>query len=307
MTTALRLIGTILALSLATAGEAAVKTVQQPARSLAGQKTEKSSQERIAILSIIPSQGEPGMTVTLSGTGFSEKAMVFLGSAELPARLIAPKQLSFEIPRLATGLYALFVKNDDGSTSRTLEFSILPVKPVAVSLSPDVVPVCSMVGSRDVTVNGRNFQEGAQVLFDGGAIRSRYLSAEAITFSVPAVKGGMHQVQVRNPEDTHSTPLALLVDNRPEIVAITPGADFVNYYELVIDGRNFLQGSTVVVDGRRISQGAPPSGERDRVRYLDCTRLIYERFPADPTSRPLHIQVINPGSEESPVVTVNTP
>lgn len=302
----------LIALLLFTLPAMAADTAPVPVKKAETRKTRPAQekgpeQERIAILSIIPAQGEPGVTVTLSGTGFSQKATAFLGSSEIPGRLIGQRQFSFEIPRLAPGLYALFVKNDDGSTSKTYSFTVLPLKPVATSLSPETVPACTSAGNRDVVVNGRNFQEGAQVLFDGGAIRSRYLSGESISFTVPPVRGGMHQIQVRNPEETTSMTLGLMIDSRPEITAITPGADYVNHYELAIEGRNFQQGSVLVVDGRRISGGTPAAGERDRVIYMDCTQLIYQRYPADPTPHPLRIQVVNPGNEESPVVTVNTP
>src|ERR1700688_4103445 len=62
----------------------------------------------VNILSIIPAQGEPGITVTLYGTGFSEDISVFLGNDELSATVTSPKQLSFDIPKLEPGLYALY-------------------------------------------------------------------------------------------------------------------------------------------------------------------------------------------------------
>lgn len=289
----------------ATAAETAPKTATKPAARKPA--IEQSAQDRITIVSIIPAQGEPGVTVTLSGTGFSEKSIAYLGSVEIPAKLLGPKQLSFEIPRIQHGLYALFIKNEDGSTSRTYNFSVMPLKPVALSLSPDTVPSCTTTGRRDVTISGKNFLEGAQVLFDGAGIRSRFFSAESMGFTVPGVRGGIHQVQVRNPEETVSSPLALLIDTRPEISGITPGADFVNYYEITIEGRNFQQGSQLVVDGERISAGTPVAGNRDRLIYMDCTQLIYQRHPTDSTPRTLRLQVVNPGSEESPVITVSTP
>lgn len=278
-----------------------------PATSKTQRKTKQPLLESIAILSIIPAQGEPGTTVTLSGTGFSEGSTAYLGSVEIPARLIGPRQLSFEIPKLASGLYALFVKSEDGSTSKTYSFSVLPQKPVAVSLSPDNVPICTQSGTREVIINGRNFLEGAQVLFDGGAIASRMLSAESMSFTVPGVKGGIHQVMVKNPEEMVSTPLALMVDSRPEIFSATQGSDYVSYYEMSIEGRNFTPGSSILVNGQRVSIGIPAAGDRDRLLYMDCTRLVYQRHPADPTSKTLRIQVINPGNEESPAITINAP
>lgn len=299
------ILSTLLLAMPVAAAEPAKKAAQQPpARKTAVAQT---SQDRVTILSIIPAQGEPGVTVTLSGTGFSEKSIAFLGSVEIPAKLLAPKQLSFEIPRIQPGLYALFIKNDDGSTSRTYNFSILPLKPVVQSLSPDSVPACTASGTRDVTISGKNFLEGAQVQFDGAGIRSRFYSPESMGFTVPAVRGGIHQVQVRNPEDTVSAPLALMIDSRPEISGITPGDDFVNYYEISIEGRNFQQGTMLVVDGQRIGAGTPVAGNRDKLIYMNCTQIIYQRHPADPTPKTLRVQVVNPGGEESPVVTVSTP
>ncbi len=303
-----RLICLFFALTLSSAAHAAVTPAATVPKGTTKEVRQKKEQpERITILSIIPAQGEPGMTVTLSGSGFSEKATAFIGNSELPAKLLGPKQLSFEIPRLAPGLYALFVKNDDGSTSKTYSFSVQPLKPMAQSLSPDTMPTCTTGGSREVIVSGKNFMEGSQVLFDGGGIRSRFLSSESMSFTVPAVRGGIHQVQIKSPEETISTPLALLIDSRPEISGITPGTDFVNYYELSIDGKNFLQGSILVVDGERITAGTPAPGNRDRLIYMSCTQLIYQRHPADPTPKTLRLQVVNPGNEESPVVTVSTP
>src|SRR5690349_15051872 len=71
----------------------------------------------VTVLSIIPAQGEPGTSVTLSGSGFSAKTAVFLANAEVRAEVLGPKQLTFEIPQLPPGLYALFVRREDGTTS----------------------------------------------------------------------------------------------------------------------------------------------------------------------------------------------
>ena len=177
----------------------------------------------VTILSIIPAQGEPGTTVTLYGTGFTEKTTVLLANSELPARLTAPQQLSFDIPKLDPGLYALFLKREDGTTSRPYNFTILPVRPVASSLSPDTVYTCTASRDRDVTVSGHNFREGSLVVFDGAAVRSRVSSADSISFTVPQVAGGLHQVQVKNPGDTFSGVLGLMIDARPEISGASLG------------------------------------------------------------------------------------
>ena len=280
----------------------------------------------VTILSIIPAQGEPGMSVTLYGTGFSEKTTVFLAHMELPARVAGSQQLSFDILKLDPGLYALFLKREDGTTSRPYNFTITPLKPVATSLSPDTVYSCSTGRDREVTVAGHNFREGSQVMFDGAAVRSRFSSSESLSFSVPHVAGGLHQVQVRNPEDTLSGVLGLVIDARPEITGVSQGEQRdvnVTYYNMIIDGRNFQQNSTLVVmeeqsleenpsplavDIKRITSGSGTTTEREQLLFINCNRIIYQRHPYSTVPKNFSVQVVSPGSEgESSVVSVRAP
>ncbi len=277
----------------------------------------------VNILSIIPAQGEPGMTVTLYGNGFSEKTTVFLANMELPANLVGPQQISFDIPKLDPGLYALFLKREDGTTSRPYNFSILPQKPVVTSLSPDTIYACATGHEREVAVTGRNFREGAQVMFDGAAVRSRLSSAESLNFVAPQIAGGFHQVQVKNSEDAVSGVLGLVIDARPEITGVSRGEEQVNYYNLVIEGRNFQQNSSLVVmeersleatpsqfavDVKRISSGSENTTERDHLLFINCNRVIYQRSPYSAVPKNFSIQVVSPGNGgESSVVSVSAP
>ena len=275
------------------------------------QKSVKPQEERndpVSILSIIPAQGEPGMSVTLNGTGFTDNTGAFLGNTAVTTRVLGPKLLSFEIPEIPPGLYALFLKRGDGITSKAYNFNILAQKPVVASLSPDTVYNCTAAREREVVLSGRNFQEGAQLLLDGAAIKNRVLSRETIAFSVPPhLNGGLHQVQVKNPSDMVSGAIALFVNTKPEILSVSQGDDFVNYYELIIEGKNFQQRSILIIDGARLSTGTSPAGERERIIYIDCNRLIYQRHPYDTSLKSLRVQIINPNGEESPVVSVNAP
>ena len=276
----------------------------------------------ITILSIIPAQGEPGATVTLYGNGFSEKTSAYLANIEIPAILVGPQQITFDIPKLDPGLYALFLKREDGTTSRAYNFSVLPLKPVATSLSPDSVQACATGHERDVTVTGLNFKESSRVMFDGAAIRSRFGSTDSLAFSAPQVAGGLHQVQVKNSEDAVSGVLGLFIDARPEITGISTGEEAVNYYNLVIEGRNFQQNSSVVVmeersieenpspqslDVKRMNPGMTNATEREQSVYINCNRIIYRRNPYSPYPKNLRIQVVNPDGGESSVVSVSAP
>jgi hypothetical protein len=277
----------------------------------------------ITILSIIPAQGEPETSVTLSGSGFTEKTTAYLGNTPVPTNVLGPKQLTFDIPRLAPGLYALFLKREDGTTSRAYNFSLFPSKPVVYSLSPDTLYACTPDKDREVVISGRNFQEKSQVLFDGAAIRGRFLSPESYSFKVPRVVAGLHQIQMKNSEDAQSGTQGLFIDARPEIDSVIPSEEYVNYYNLVIGGRNFQQDSTLVVtedkdlelsgmrepsfEVKRLRTGSANATERERAVFVNCGKLIYQRFPYSTTLKNFKVQVVNPGGEESSVVQVSAP
>src|SRR5664279_1288688 len=93
----------------------------------------------ITILSIIPAQGEPATSVTLSGSGFTDKTSAFLGNTGVSTEVLGPKQLTFDIPNLPPGLYALYLRRGDGTTSRTYNFTLLPPKPDIYALSTDTM------------------------------------------------------------------------------------------------------------------------------------------------------------------------
>lgn len=275
-----------------------------------------------AILSIIPAQAEPAATVTLTGSGFTAKTTVYLGSTAITPQIVDAGHLSFRLPGLEPGIYALYLLREDGIASRTYSFNVQPLKPVVSDISPDSVPFCATGKEREVTVSGSNFRKGAMALFDGAAVKSRLVSGESLVFTVPQIKGGLHQIQVKNNDDTVSGALGLLIDIKPEISSVSRGDDFVNYYNLVIEGRNFLQNSTVVVmeernfeltgqapivDVRRLSSGTGGGGERERVNYVSCNRIIYQRYPYSPANKTFQVQVVNPGGEESAPVSVSAP
>lgn len=260
-----------------------------------------------AILSIIPSQAEPGMNVTLYGSGFTDTTRAFMGNTEAATRVDGPKQLSFEIPDMAPGLYGLYLRRDDGAISKVYRFSVTPRTPSVTSVSPDRIYACTDTGGREVHISGENFQRGSQVLFDGAVIKSRVASSESITIDVPRVAGGLHTLQVKNPGGTNSSSIALFIDSKPEISSITQGENFVNYYNLIIDGRNFQNNSTIVVEGRSMTPSAVNWADRENVIYVDCNRIIYRRHPYSSDVKDFTVQVINSNGEMSSVVQVSAP
>lgn len=263
----------------------------------------------ISILSIIPAQAEPGAKVMLSGTGFGENSSVYLGSLEIPSLITAAKQAEFIVPlKLEAGLYALYLKRSDGTIGRSYNFMVLPVRPVLSALQPAMISSCATGKEREVIARGSNFSDGAMLFFNGAALVSSILSPESISFKVPPVAGGLHQIQVKNSPENSTVPLTLTVETRPEIGQVTVGNEYVNYYELIISGKNFNQNSSVYVDGVQIGgRGGQDMAEREKLIYSDCTKLIYQRHPYSPVNKDFRLQVVNSGGEGSQVITVTAP
>jgi hypothetical protein len=273
----------------------------------ADERTPREKTRPIAILSISPSKAEPGMGVILYGSGFTDSTRAFIGNKEAQTTVDGPRQLSFEIPDLMPGLYALFLRREDGTRSKVYNFTVVPRTPVIESLSPDRIIACGSGSERQVQIFGRNFQEGSQVLFDGAVIRSRLESSESISLSVPQVPGGLHTIQVSSPGGTLSSVMALFIDSKPVITSVSQGEEFVNYYNLIIEGQNFKSNSMVVVDGKSMSASSVNPFSREKVRFVDCTRIIYERHPYDSDIKSFNVQVINATGEESSLFQVSAP
>ena len=301
------LLASLIAVLLISASLSASALAQEPARRRPAPAPATARLAPLSVVSIIPAQGEPGMTVTLNGTGFTAATTAFLGNRELPATVVGGRVLSIELPDLPPGVYALYLKREDGSTSRPYNFVLQAQKPIASSLSPDTVTSCASGREREVVLNGANFRNGARVMLDGAALTTRFISPSALVFVAPQLSAGLHQVQVKNPSDAMSGVLALFLDSKPEIGSVAIGGELVNLYELIVTGKNFQQTSVLVVDGNRIGTGKQVVGEREQLIYLGCNQLIYQRHPYDPTPKEIRLQVVNQNGEESSIFTISAP
>lgn len=293
------------------------QTVSSPATS-APPAPEPADQSPISILSIIPSQGEPGMDVSLSGSGFTRSTTAFLGTLELQTNVINANQLSFRIPDLQPGLYALYAKKDGNVISKSYNFPILAPRPTISDLVPDAIYACATGKDREVKIIGTHFRKQSMVLFDGAGVKTNFMSDEMVAFQVPRAEGSLHKVQVRNADENLSGTLNLTIEVRPEVENVRMSGDMVGTYNLIIEGRNFQQNSSLVISEpdtiqpdrtrvKRMQVGMYNSEERERVYFTSCSQLVYERHPYSPISKLFNIQVINPNGDESSVVQVSAP
>jgi hypothetical protein len=117
----------------------------------------------------------------------------------------------------------------------------------------------------------------------------------------------MHQLQVKNPNETSSTPLALAIDSQPVIDEVSRGAEQVTTYELRIRGRNFQRGFQLLVNDNAVTSHSTDPLSREQIIHQDCRNIIYIRHPYDSSDKPLTLQIVNPGGATSPPFKLSAP
>lgn len=265
----------------------------------------------LEITAVFPSTVTPGAAVTLSGGPFVSGDSVLVGDRRVAASALAPTRLTFTLPALASGEYALAVERAGARATPTFLLRVIQPPPRITLLSPATLDSCTFANERQVTVSGSNFRPGGQLLLDNTALAIDRLGANEIVFTLPTVKPGLHQVQIVNPDNQRSLPHGLFLSSTPEITAVQSGADNVVDYELILQGKNFLLDSRLTVNGGAVGKAlgtiSPDGSVRETMRYVDCTTLIYTRRPFLREPHELSLQVVNPGGEQSNVYQLTTP
>jgi hypothetical protein len=244
--------------------------------------------------------------VTIIGGPFEQQIQIVFGERILHPAGIEEKKLTFVVPQLAEGDYLLLLQTGEQHSQRSLFFRVVLPAPSITNLTPSKIETCAIGEQRQVVLPGRDLHRGVQVLLDGVALTTDQ-NGNTLTFTLPELPPGMHQIQVINPDGKRSVPVSLLVDAQPEIQSVSRGKENVNYYELLISGKNFSYNSTLVVNSRPITPFYPGSLQVDSLTFRDCNTLIYKRYPISSQPTQINLQVINPNGKESAVYTLSAP
>jgi hypothetical protein len=278
----------------------------------------------VEITSIYPEVAFAGTPVTIIGGPFSPEVMVDLADQQIRPELINARQLIFVTPQLPVGEYSLFLRDGAQASARTYSLRIEFPPPSITSLTPASLDECATSEQQQVSLHGENIEPGAQLLLNGAVIPFVRENELSYSFSPPPLPAGSYGVQLVNPDGKRSLPYTLGFNNLPEIDSISEGENFVNYYQVVIRGKNFFHNSVLLikeypggfsdvpprqrfipVQGRRL----PPSGtisreQAENVIYQDCHSLIYNRYPAFGQAMRIVFQVGNPdGRQTAPYET----
>ncbi len=280
-----------------------------------------------AITSVRPSTVSIGSAVTVTGASFTARTRVVLGETEIAPGIAGAGQLVFTVPAVAPGEYALFLRDQTETSQQSFILRVVEPTPRIVSLSPTNIDACSTEADRRVNVELNDFLPGGTLLLNGSAVPYGTAGTGTIAFTAPPLEAGIYGVQVVNPGGTQSLPHSLWFNDIPDILDVSQGAEYVNYYELVIQGKNFFYNSTLVINEYQAGFSDLPPRQRtitaqgrsagleagaartqaDNVFYVDCNTLIYYRYPYSTQPKPLVIQVINPDGKKSPPFNTTLP
>jgi hypothetical protein len=233
--------------------------------------------------------------------------------------------MEFTVPNLPPGDYTLSVQDNTMVAVQTYQFEVMAPTPQVTNINPSILDACSIEPLNHLQINGRNFLPGAVLLVNDRVVPSRVISSTSIEAQLPGFQEpGVYGVSVRNQEGATSLPHSLWVNSTPDIDSVEQGADFVNYYEVIIHGKNFLFNSTLVVKEpedsalgqtyQQLSSVSPKSAasqvsispQVDRLIYVDCQTLIYHRYRTS-RAKDLRLQIFNTDGRKTDLYYVSLP
>ncbi len=162
--------------------------------------------EALAVTALTPAKGPTsgGTDVTISGTGFTDKATVYLDSKSIPFTVVSPHEITFTTPKVALSPSVdvpVKIKTADG-TSPTLTYAYKAL-PITTDISPHIGP---MTGGTEVTINGRHFTTTSKVTF-GNSVSPKvtYVTSKKLIAVVPARSAATTHVRVQTQYGGSST------------------------------------------------------------------------------------------------------
>lgn len=261
----------------------------------------------LEIRSISPSSAEPGAAIAVTGGPFSAGADILFGGEALQPVSVEPTRILFRLPELAEGDYLVLVREEDQVSPQGFVVRLMAPTPWISNLEPTRLEVCSEDFERQITISGRGFAPGAQVLVNQAAVPSTSVSPERIVVTLPELSSGLHRIQVANPSGRQSLAHNVQISGIPEITSAVMGADQINHYELILMGRNFQFNSRLLVNGVMIRDLAGQRPGSEYVQIVDCRTLHYIRYPVTREPRSVTLQIINPDGAQSAPFSVTIP
>ncbi|TNF24624.1 MAG: hypothetical protein EP329_24575 [Deltaproteobacteria bacterium] len=257
------------------------------------------------ITQVSPASGPTagGTTITLTGTGFQQGAVVRV-SGQLCSQVVVGSgaSLSCITPAGAAGPANIVVTNPDGgAVTRTGGFTYVP-PPQIVSMIPNVGPES---GGIESTITGFNFDTGLtkpRVYVGVTEVNEANVTVNGTTsikIIVPA-GAGSNDVRVINPDGQTGT----LLDGFTYIPPLQPPA--ISFIApptgTTLGGETFKIVGNAFLDGARVFFGKDPDWfEADSIEVTNNGTLIRGVTPAAPTAGIVDVRVVNSDGQQDTI------
>ena len=147
-----------------------------------------SAEADVSISALSATSGQVGDSVTITGTGFTDDSVVYVGGTLVAdATITSDTSITFRIPSMGVGSYDVYVENENG-TSNAIRFAVNAEEAVRISISSIDAPVRLSVNEEGTwTVNADTNVSGnlrySVVWGDEGMMRSMFSSPDTQTSS----------------------------------------------------------------------------------------------------------------------------
>ena len=260
---------TIPAADLASATTAAV-TVSDPSYGLSNAAAFTVTVQAPTAAALSPSSannGDPDLTLTVSGANFQSGSVIKWNGAPLPTTFVSATQLTATVRAAllaSPGAIPVAVSTPMGnqtSTTAPLTFTINPSAPVITSLSP----ATKVAGSPAflLIVNGAKFLKGVAINWNGVPLPTGVFSSSVLTAQISADKvaaAGTAVVTLTNVgASASSSALTFQITPHPApmILSVAPNTAVAGASDTIvtITGANFTNGSVVQWNGIPLATG----------------------------------------------------
>ena len=276
--------------------------------------------------------GSAAFPIAITGTGFVQNSQVTWNGTALATTYVSATTLTAQVPAAnvtAAGSATIVVTNPQpgGGSSAASIFTINQAPnpmPNIVALAPATASANS--GAFTVTVNGTGFVSGSQVMWNGSARTTTFVSANQLTAAINAsdiATQGTAQVTVVSPTPGGGTSNAVTftitaqVNPQPTLTSLTPNTTAIRTSSITITltGTGFLANSQVYFNGYSNYSNSTTYVNSTTLQYTIATQYlstvatqqisVYNPGPGGGQSSQLAFTVTAPTNSNYTMTTVN--
>jgi len=211
---------------------------------IAGRGTEVRSP---VINNVDPPAGSPagGTIVTITGSNFDDSTSIKFGGLNAMRNRQGSDTIIAIAPPHSAGAVDIEVSNGKRTARLAKGFRYELDSPMITKVDPESGPAA---GGTKILIQGKNFQPGAIIRWNGRPVVARFQTSEAISLVTPVGKSGTVGLEVVNPDGKNfALPDGFTYRGSIQITSISPHTGITaGGYSVTISGHNFEPGASVM-------------------------------------------------------------